>query len=386
MKQLLRVLVIAESDDLARRARAELRLSGYEPHIERARRIDTLQASLAGGRWHVVLVDHVPPQIDGLAAMRTIHAVAPDQVVLVLVGSEAESEALTAARAGAGNCVPKQDLAWLGPLVKREIQEAEDRKVRQLAEAELAKTYDELNETQRNLIQSEKLAALGRFSSGLAHELKNPLGIIIGGIELLEVKLEDAESGVRTALGKIKEAASRAGVIVDSMLRFARPSEIKVELADPNELVREAVGLFRLGVQSREVRIQTTDSDRPLRVSVDRNQIQQVIFNLLGNAVDALPEGGTVSVRVLRSGDAPAGCVIEVEDHGTGIAAQHMGRLFEPFFTTKREKRGTGLGLTVARSIVERHGGAILVDSEVDKGTRVRVVLPMAEPSAGEKT
>lgn len=386
MNKPLRVLVIAESDDLARRARDELRQSGYEPLIERAGRIDALRASLAAGRWQVVLVDHVPPAIDGLAAMREIGVVAPDVTALVLVSDAAESEALNAARAGAGNCVPKHDLAWLGPIVKREIQEVEDRKVRRMAEAELAKTYDELNEAQQNLIQSEKLAALGRFSSGLAHELKNPLGIIIGGIELLEVKLGEADGDVKTALGKVKEAASRTGVIVDSMLTFARPSEIRVEPTDPNELVQDAVGLFRYGLRSRAISIRTLDSDERLQVKVDRNQMQQVIFNLLGNAVDASRAGSSVEVRVRRERGAPPRCAIEVEDRGTGIAPDHMRRIFEPFFTTKRDTRGTGLGLVVARSIVERHGGSIEIKSEVDRGTCVRVVLPLAAEAPGGQT
>jgi len=248
---------------------------------------------------------------------------------------------------------------------------------------ELRKAYADLKKAQQELIQSEKLAALGRFSSGLAHEIKNPLGIILGGSEFLELKLPQADADVKTAINKIKESTFRANNVVQGLLKFARPSELKTERVMPDNLIEETLSLIKYRMPLSNIKIETYYAKEKLFIEADKNQMQQVFFNILINAIDAMPKGGTITVKTYKTVQPESGpdmnlCVIEFTDTGEGISKNNLDRLFEPFFTTKRDKKGTGLGLSMSKMIVNNHKGDLKIDSEIRKGTTVRVVLPLA--------
>ncbi len=259
---------------------------------------------------------------------------------------------------------------------------------RKRAEEALTQAYSDLKNTQQELVQTEKLAALGRFSLGIAHEVKNPLAIILGGLEFLEAKLALKEPHALEAIVKIKDAIFRADSIVGGLLKFARPSELKTEKVRPVDLISEALALLQYRAPLVNITIHTEFSDEEMHIDVDRNQMQQVIFNLVNNAIEAMPGGGKVLVKAYRAQpqyclrDMPC-CALEVIDTGEGIPRVYQGKLFEPFFTTKRERRGTGLGLSIARTIVNNHGGDILIESEVGRGTSVKVILPLAKSAGG---
>lgn len=253
---------------------------------------------------------------------------------------------------------------------------------------ELKKAYSDLKKTQQQLIQSEKLAALGRFSSGVAHEIKNPLGIILGGMEFLESKLARAEKDVKKAVDKIKEATFRANTITQGLLNFARPSELKIERVKPSQLINETLSLLKYKTPLSSINVEKIFSDEELYIEADKNQMQQVFFNLLLNAIEAMPEGGAIKIRTKKKTVkeffiSEHFCVIEIIDTGAGITEENLKRLFEPFFTTKKERKGTGLGLTMTKLIVENHKGNLEIESEPGKGTTARVILPM--PRGGEK-
>lgn len=259
---------------------------------------------------------------------------------------------------------------------------------RKKAMDELKKACSDLKKTQQQLIQSEKLAALGRFSSGVAHEIKNPLGIILGGLEFLEGRLVRPEKDVKTTIDKIKEATFRANIIVQELLNFARPSELKIERVKPSELINETLSLLKYKTPLNSIKVETSFSDEELYIEADRNQMQQVFFNLLLNAIEAMPEGGVIKIETKKTivkefFISEHFCVIEIIDTGTGITEENLKRLFEPFFTTKRERKGTGLGLTMTKLIVENHKGSLEIESKAGKGTTARVILPM--PRGGEK-
>jgi len=250
---------------------------------------------------------------------------------------------------------------------------------RKQAEELLEKAYVELKKTQEELIQSEKLAALGRFSAGVAHEVKNPLAIIESGIEFLDLKLQGADQDTKTALSKIKEAVVRADNTVRDLLRFAKPSELKIERVNPNDLIREVVSLLAYKTPLANIEIKTEFAEEELHIEVDKNQIQQVIFNILLNAIDALLVQGKITIRTYRQTLAGKhNCILEFIDTGIGIPKENVVRLFEPFFTTKREKKGTGLGLSISKTIVNNHRGDIVIESELGKGTDVKVIFPLA--------
>jgi signal transduction histidine kinase len=252
---------------------------------------------------------------------------------------------------------------------------------RKRAEDALKKAYIKLKETQQELIQSEKLAALGRFSSGVAHEVKNPLGIMLGGIEFLERKLSLAEEDVKTAVLKIKEAILKADNVLQGLLKFSRPSELKIERIKAADLINEALSFYNYRAPLSNISIKMEAAENDIYLDVDKNQMQQVIFNLMINSIDALPKGGEIRIKIHRKSLPEfsleqAACVIEIKDSGIGISKEDLSRVFEPFFTTKRDKKGTGLGLSVAKMIVENHKGNLEVESELGKGTVVRIILP----------
>jgi signal transduction histidine kinase len=377
------ILIVEDSESDTLLTVQELKRNGYDPTYERVDTMEKMVAAIPRKPWDIVVADYTMPQFSGLAAIRLIREVGLDLPVIIVSGAIGEETAVSAMRAGASDYVMKDNLARLGPAIQRELRDASDRRERRKAEAALRRTEEELSEAQRSLIQSEKLAALGRFSSGIAHELKNPLGIVLGGIEFLEVKMKGSDKETRTVVSKIKDAALRAAHIVDDILKFAKPSELKLENMDPNEVVREAVSLFGYGITARNIEIGTQYAPERMTIRVDKNRIQQVLFNLLANAVESLEDGGDVRISVSkhsRSKAHPLGsCVMEVADTGVGISPENLHRLFEPFFTTKRDQKGTGLGLSVAKSIVEGHNGDLKIESKVGHGTRAKVVLPLGD-------
>ena len=249
------------------------------------------------------------------------------------------------------------------------------------ANEELSQATAKLKEAQYGLVQSEKLAALGRFSSGVAHEVKNPLGIILGGTEYLERKLQTEDKDIKIALEKIKESTLRADTIVRNLVKFAMPSEIRTEKVTPQELINDTISLLKYRSSLVNIEITTEFAKEDIHIDIDKNQMQQVLFNIFVNAIDAMPKGGDIKAKTLkasgeefsRSGEV---CVIEVADSGEGITKENLPKLFEPFFTTKRDKKGTGLGLAMSKTIVENNHGSLFVDSELGKGTTLKVVLP----------
>lgn len=234
-----------------------------------------------------------------------------------------------------------------------------------------------LQQAQQQLIQSEKLAALGRFSAGVAHEVKNPLAILLGGIEFLRIKLVQADAELQESLGLMEQSVQRADTIVRDLLKFARPSPLQKERMPLEELVDATIALLGYGGALKQVTVETKMAGHATMVEVDRNQMQQVLLNLMMNALEAMPSGGRLSVAtsMAAGADGSAG-VVTIADTGEGMSAEHLAKLFEPFFTTKRDQKGTGLGLSVSKTIVELHGGTIRFESQLGQGTVVTVALP----------
>ncbi|MBM3248053.1 MAG: hypothetical protein FJZ10_01310 [Candidatus Omnitrophica bacterium] len=258
-------------------------------------------------------------------------------------------------------------------------------KERQKAEEGLKKAYEELKKTQNELVQTEKISALGRFSLGAAHEIKNPLAIILSGAEFLESQNKcSQDEDIKTAVAKIKDSVSRADRILQSLLKFARPSELKIETVKPETFINETIFMLAYKINQAGIKLVTDFSQGSFYIAIDKNQMQQVILNAMFNAMEAMPSGGVLNIRVYQLvipgvfDDKPA-CVIEITDSGMGMSPEVLARVFEPFFTSKRDRAGTGLGLSISKSIVKNHSGDLLVDSKLGKGTTVKIVLPIAK-------
>jgi signal transduction histidine kinase len=231
----------------------------------------------------------------------------------------------------------------------------------------------ELRETQEQLIRSEKLAAIGQLSSGVGHELRNPLGAIKNAIfyiqrRVAKTDLPTVEPRVVEFLGIIDEEVDAANKVITDLLGFSRVAQLTVS---PVNIVGEIEDALRHTPQPENIDlVKDINNDLPM-VMVDADQIRQVFINIILNAQQAMPDGGYLNIQT-RSKDG----VVEVDftDTGCGIPESDINKIFDPLFTTKA--KGIGLGLSVCKSILERHGGGIRVESKVGKGTTFTVSLP----------
>src|SRR5574341_689128 len=227
------------------------------------------------------------------------------------------------------------------------------------------------------LIQSAKLAAVGQLAAGVAHEINNPLTTISGFSELLLGELSE-ENAMRNDLALIRREAQRARDVVRRLLDFARQSGPHREPADFNAAVHETVALMRNAAITRNVKVMELYTPDLPWVQLDINQFKQVLLNLLNNAMQAMPGGGTLTVATEASDAEVPGVCLRVADTGVGIPHENLERIFEPFFTTKPPGEGTGLGLALSYSIVRDHGGKIEVNSTLNQGTTFVIWLPLA--------
>lgn len=234
-------------------------------------------------------------------------------------------------------------------------------------------------ESEAQLWQSQKLAAIGELSAGIAHEINNPLAIIRQEAEWLLHLLRQGPAvdpaELETSLTVIIEAVDRGRDITHNLLDFARRRQPVIQAVDVNRIVEDMTRLIAKEAQNRQIVIhKDLQPDLP-QIFSDAPQLRQVVLNLLNNALQAIEREGTVTVRT-RAADARA-ISIEIEDTGCGIPREHLPRIFDPFFTTKPQGKGTGLGLSICHGIISRLGGEITVKSEVGKGSSFRVTLPV---------
>lgn len=249
----------------------------------------------------------------------------------------------------------------------------DDRKKMETLVQELRTANRDLEAAQQGLIRSEKLAGVGRLAAGLAHEIGNPLQIVMGYLEFLQ-KNSDSEA-TDDILPRMDQELRRIHDILERLLEFAKPIKENVVACDLNELVRDMALLIDGRKGFRKVALNyLPDPDIPL-IDTEPEKIRQVMVNLIFNAVDAIPDsGGTVSLRTRKCIDF---IEIEVEDNGSGIPEERMGQIFDPFFTTKEPGKGTGLGLSVCLGLIESMGASINIRSTEGKGTVVVVRLPI---------
>lgn len=246
-----------------------------------------------------------------------------------------------------------------------------------------ARLYQELQErieaqrrAESNLIRSARLAAVGEMAASVAHELNNPLTTVTGFVELVMNDL-DAASPQHADLELALQEALRARGVVRSMLDFSRPAEVQHIKADLNELVGQVLTLTRHMMNISGVFLHLELRDNLPWISADVNQIQQVLHNLIYNAVQAMPSGGVLTIRTSTlEKDGSYWVIAQIVDTGVGIPPENLDRIFEPFFTTRVNNKGTGLGLSVSYGIIESHGGFIEVTSQMGGGSCFTIFLP----------
>ena len=394
-----RILIIDDENPNVRLLERILTLAGYDNFISIT---DSREAAalFVDFQPDLVLTDWLMPDVDGCAVIEQLRALTSTDEYLPIVVLTADITPQVrkhALGAGATDFLTKpfdqgEVLLRIENLLKTRVshlivqaQNATLETSVRLRTFELEGALDELRRSQQQVIQQERLAALGTMAGGIAHDFNNALSIILGFGELL---LRDAEQGLTKEkatrpITTILTAAEDAAKIVHRLREFYRPDEagdqhLPIEL---NTLIEQAVLLTqpRWHIDAlaggRTIKMVTDFGDMPLILG-DGAQLREVLTNLIFNAVDALPKGGTITFATRHENNA---AILEVRDTGTGMSEEVRLRCFEPFFTTKG-KRGTGLGLSMVFGIVRRHGGTIKIDSEPEKGAVFTVNLPLCEP------
>ena len=393
----MRVL-IADDEPVSRRLlQSYLQKWGYEV----AAAADGAEAwrLFEAGPVPVVITDWMMPEVDGLALIRRIRAAnLPTYVYAILLTARSQKEDLVEGmEAGADDFLTK-------PFDRDELRvrlRAAGRIIQ--LERDLAEQNRALREAQAALVQTEKLAGLGRLAAGVAHEINNPVAYVTNNLAVVRRDMEAAlgvldayRAGDPATAAKLEKAADlpyfrenfgrmfdktleglqRVRDIVRNLRDFARLDEAEFKEADLNAAVESTLEIVRFQAKQAGVKMETAFEPLPL-VACHPGKMNQVFLNLLINAIQACGPDGVVTVATKP---APGGVAVEVRDTGCGIPPEHRAKLFEPFFTTKPVGQGTGLGLSVSFGIVRDHGGAIEVESEVGRGTTFRVRLPLRPP------
>lgn len=260
--------------------------------------------------------------------------------------------------------------------------------------ADLQKSHEELKAAQYQLIQAEKMQSVGRLAAGVAHEVKNPLAILAMGIDYMSKHLASPDENVALILNDMNDALKRADSIILGLLDFSVPRALDLHGEDASAIVEQSLALVRHELSTTSIKVVKELAEHLPAVWLDKNKIKQVLVNVLTNAIHAMTEGGTLTLRTyakqLQVGeiDRDAGSrmadrfragervvVIEIVDEGTGISEEKLAKIFDPFFTTKPTGKGTGLGLTVTKKIIELHGGHIEIKTRSELGVIVTITF-----------
>lgn len=233
---------------------------------------------------------------------------------------------------------------------------------------------------------ASKMASIGRLAAGVAHEINNPLAIINekAGLmkDILEVSgnIPDNKDKFLSLISGIAESVNRCRTITHRLLGFSRRMEISQDAIDMNDAIQEVIGFLEKEILYRNIRLELNLQENLPKIITDKGQVQQVFLNIINNAIDALKENGRISVTTYAKDDTFIG--IAIKDNGSGIPKENLKHIFEPFYSTKEKGKGTGLGLSISYGIVQKLGGTILVESELNKGTTFSVELPLKSESA----
>jgi signal transduction histidine kinase/AmiR/NasT family two-component response regulator len=377
MANVLSLLLVEDCEDDAELVLAELRRAGIESVPRRVMSESELREALAQGSFHAILSDHSLPAFDAHGVLRVVKELGLDVPVLVVSGSLEEEAAVSLLRSGAQDFLLKDRLARLAPALLREVREAARR-------AEQRKMREQL-------LMNDRMASIGLLAAGVAHEINNPLGVLLGTLELMSSMLAQPERyGVSEGgalagaphfsafLADASEAAERIRNIARDITTFSRSDES----AEPSVVQLSSVLESSLRMAHPQIRHRAhvvKDIEPLLPVLANEGRIGQLFLNLLLNAAQAIPEGDFDRHEIRISGRMREGtkyAEITISDTGSGILPEHLARIFEPFFTTKPVGVGTGLGLPICKRIMTELGGELTVTSQVGRGSAFTARFP----------
>jgi two-component system NtrC family sensor kinase len=340
---------------------------------------------LERGPVDVVVLDVKMPGMDGLELLDRVRAGHPGSQVILLTGQASAADGVAGIKRGAFDYLAK-------PVELDHLAE----KIRQAWELSQAARRREQDEHYRQIMgkrlaSAERLASLGTLAAGVAHEINNPLAIIHQGASWLETRLarqpglpEGFKADAAGAVEKMLSAVERARQITHQLLNFAKKEEWDLKEMNMAELVQDAARLARGQADKAGAVICLEGCEKPVNLYGDPAALRRVLASLIDNAVQASSDGGRITIGLAENGDD---AVIRVSDQGEGIPRENLERIFEPFFSTRPPGQGKGLGLSVSRSLIEKLGGRMEVDSRPGRGSVFELHLPrhpsLAEEDAG---
>ena len=347
--------------------------------------VDTRQAFVAAlkeGRMDLILADYSIPGFDGMTALILARQHCPDVPFLFVSATIGEELAIDAMHQGATDYVLKQRLGRLVPSVQRALRELDDRAERKRAE-------EALRQSEKQFRQSQKMEAVGRLAGGIAHDFNNLLTVIMGYSQVLLTEL-GPQHPLRGKIEETLKAGERAATLIRQLLTFSSKQSLDPKILSLNTAVTSLESLLRRLI-GEDVQLVSKLDPTNGRLRADQAQLEQVLVNLVVNARDAMPKGGTLTIEtaqveltrspVYHLTPLPPGSYVRlaVSDTGCGMDRKTQSHIFEPFFTTKGEGKGSGLGLSTVFAIVTQCGGAIDVTSRVGHGTRFDLYFPSVE-------
>ena len=277
------------------------------------------------------------------------------------------------------------DLAASFNRMTEELGKARDELTRwgQTLEEKVEQKTEDLRRALSNMVQMEKMASLGKLSASVAHELNNPLAGVLAYAKLLRKKISKQDFShenlkeIDAELGMIADETARCGNIVANLLLFSRQKVGEFRPQNLAPIIEQSIKLIAHHLSMNNVKCEVKLPDTPIEINCDPQQIEQALIALEINAIEAMPEGGSLKIE-LRKAESLSAVQIKVEDTGIGIDRDDLEHIFEPFFTTKKDGKGTGLGLAVVHGIVESHNGRIDVVSKMNEGTTFIITLPIS--------
>ena len=340
----------------------------------------------------VIITDQRMPEMTGIEFLEQSIRISPGSIRIIITGFTDVQALIDSINTGrVYRYITKPwDEQELYVTMKRAIEsyELKEKNARLLVDlqrqnAELERSYQQLQETQEKLIESEKMASIGRLASRIAHELRNPIQGIRMGIELLHQDLRELQDAQRftCTLKHIDQEILAVNTIVQDLLEYAREMKFEYTETDLQSLI-EGI-LFNLSEKLAERQISLdTEFEEVDPILADGIRLRQAMLNLVQNAIEAMPEHGTLTLALAAHDDHHV--AMSIQDTGCGISPEQQQRIFEPFFTTK--DKGVGLGMSIVQKIIESHGGAIQIESQQGQGTRVTLLLPKHfSPEGGYK-
>ncbi len=326
----------------------------------------------------IVLTDVRMPNMDGIALLEAVKAFDATIEVIVVTAYGEMDMAIAALRRDASDFITKPVNHEALHLA---LGRAADRSLARRRLAEYTASLERDIVDQARILHQDKMMSLGRLAASVVHEINNPLAGVLNYARLMLKILDrgaltaEAQQRFREYLNLVARETDRCSRIVSGLLAFSRKTAPCFEAVDLTDLVERCVKLSRHKLELSNIRLAVKIENQLPVVHGDFNQLQQCLINLIFNAIDAMPQGGDLFIGA-APGPTPGWVTIAVHDTGCGIAQDDRPRLFEPFFTTKEEGCGTGLGLSTAYGILQRHGGRIEVDSKPGKGATFTLVLP----------